>query len=201
MSGSRPAAPSIHFATTGPAACCSATATGRATTQNLCSRPISFPSAPGRSPSGSPNHRTSPGKTFCRSRIRRKTGRSGSRRRASNLRSRAPGPSFANYAMALQAALDGVGVAVGLRPYVEDDIAAGPAGRAVFVVGPQGPGLVSGLSAVPQGRAGSCGVQGLAARFIRSSGRALDARRKCSMAGAALDNLRPDPAALLIRRG
>ena len=33
------------------------------------------------------------------------------------------GPSFANYGMALQAALDGVGVAIGLRPYVEDDIA------------------------------------------------------------------------------
>jgi len=61
-----------------------------------------------------------------------------------NLRSRAPGPSFANYAMALQAALDGVGVAVGLRPYVEDDIAAGrlvapfslsvPKGRAWYLV-------------------------------------------------------------------
>jgi DNA-binding transcriptional LysR family regulator len=27
--------------------------------------------------------------------------------------------------MALQAALDGIGVAIGLRPYVEDDLAAG----------------------------------------------------------------------------
>ena len=36
-----------------------------------------------------------------------------------------PGLRFDNYAMALQAALDGVGVAIGLRPYVEDDIAAG----------------------------------------------------------------------------
>jgi DNA-binding transcriptional LysR family regulator len=35
------------------------------------------------------------------------------------------GPSFDNYAMAIQAALDGVGVAIGLRPYVEDDIASG----------------------------------------------------------------------------
>jgi DNA-binding transcriptional LysR family regulator len=44
----------------------------------------------------------------------------------------------------LQAALDGVGVAVGLRPYVEDDIAAGrlvapfslsvPKGRAWYLV-------------------------------------------------------------------
>jgi len=39
------------------------------------------------------------------------------------LRRKALGPGFANYGMALQAALDGVGVAIGLRPYVEDDIA------------------------------------------------------------------------------
>jgi DNA-binding transcriptional LysR family regulator len=35
------------------------------------------------------------------------------------------GPRFDTYAMALQAATDGVGVAIGLRPYVEDDVAAG----------------------------------------------------------------------------
>jgi DNA-binding transcriptional LysR family regulator len=35
------------------------------------------------------------------------------------------GPRFDNYAMALQAAVDGVGVAIGLRPYVEDDLASG----------------------------------------------------------------------------
>jgi DNA-binding transcriptional LysR family regulator len=34
------------------------------------------------------------------------------------------GPRFDNYAMALQAAVDGVGVAIGLRPYVADDIEA-----------------------------------------------------------------------------
>jgi DNA-binding transcriptional LysR family regulator len=54
------------------------------------------------------------------------------------------GASFGSYAMALQAALDGVGVAVALRPYVEDDIAAGrlvapfalavPKGRAWYLV-------------------------------------------------------------------
>jgi LysR family glycine cleavage system transcriptional activator/LysR family transcriptional regulator of beta-lactamase len=37
----------------------------------------------------------------------------------------APGPRFDSYAMALQAAVDGVGVAIGLRPYVEDDLASG----------------------------------------------------------------------------
>ena len=40
-------------------------------------------------------------------------------------RAYAPGPRFDSYAMALQAAVDGVGVAVGLRPYVEDDLASG----------------------------------------------------------------------------
>lgn len=57
---------------------------------------------------------------------------------------KAPGPSFGSYAMAIQAALDGVGVAMGLRPYVEDDIASGrlvapfalsvPKGRAWYIV-------------------------------------------------------------------
>jgi DNA-binding transcriptional LysR family regulator len=60
------------------------------------------------------------------------------------LRSKSLGPRFDNYAMALQAAVDGVGVAIGLRPYVEDDIAAGrlvapfalgvPKGRAWYLV-------------------------------------------------------------------
>jgi len=40
-------------------------------------------------------------------------------------RANALGPRFDNYAMALQAAVDGVGVAIGLRPYVEDDLASG----------------------------------------------------------------------------
>jgi DNA-binding transcriptional LysR family regulator len=35
------------------------------------------------------------------------------------------GPSFGNYTMALQAAVDGIGVAIGLRPYVEEDLARG----------------------------------------------------------------------------
>lgn len=65
---------------------------------------------------------------------------------AAGLRSRATprGPAFATYAMALQAALDGGGVALGLGPYVADDIAAGrlvapfaqtvPKGRAWYLV-------------------------------------------------------------------
>ena len=40
-------------------------------------------------------------------------------------RGKVHGPSFGNYAMALQAAVDGIGVAIGLRPYVEDDMARG----------------------------------------------------------------------------
>jgi DNA-binding transcriptional LysR family regulator len=35
------------------------------------------------------------------------------------------GPTFGNYTMALQAAVDGIGVAIGLRPYVEEDLAKG----------------------------------------------------------------------------
>lgn len=60
------------------------------------------------------------------------------------LRSKTLGPRFDNYAMALQAAVDGLGVAIGLRPYVQDDIAAGrlvapfalavPKGRAWYLV-------------------------------------------------------------------
>ena len=41
------------------------------------------------------------------------------------LRANTLGPRFDNYVMALQAAVDGVGVAIGLRPYVEDDLASG----------------------------------------------------------------------------
>lgn len=39
--------------------------------------------------------------------------------------SSAHGPEFEFYGQALQAALDGVGVAMGIRPYVDDDLAAG----------------------------------------------------------------------------
>ena len=41
------------------------------------------------------------------------------------LRPEKRGPRFDNYALALQAAVDGLGVAIGLRPYVEDDLTAG----------------------------------------------------------------------------
>jgi LysR family glycine cleavage system transcriptional activator len=37
----------------------------------------------------------------------------------------AAGPIFAFYGQALQAASDGVGVALGIRPYIDDDLAAG----------------------------------------------------------------------------
>jgi LysR family glycine cleavage system transcriptional activator len=37
----------------------------------------------------------------------------------------AQGPEFGFYGQALQAAVDGVGVAMGIRPYIDDDIAAG----------------------------------------------------------------------------
>jgi LysR family glycine cleavage system transcriptional activator len=37
----------------------------------------------------------------------------------------AKGPAFAYYGQAIQAAADGVGVAMGIRPYIDDDLAAG----------------------------------------------------------------------------
>ena len=55
-------------------------------------------------------------------------------------------PRFDTYALALQAAVDGVGVGIGLRPYVADDIAAGrlvapfaltvPKGKAWYLICP-----------------------------------------------------------------
>jgi len=53
------------------------------------------------------------------------------------------GPSFGNYSMALQATKDGVRVAMGLRPYVEDDIAAGRLVMPFFAGRSEGPRLVS----------------------------------------------------------
>jgi LysR family glycine cleavage system transcriptional activator len=40
-------------------------------------------------------------------------------------RLRAKGPEFEYYGQALQAAADGVGVAMGISPYVDDDLKAG----------------------------------------------------------------------------
>jgi DNA-binding transcriptional LysR family regulator len=62
------------------------------------------------------------------------------------LRPERRGPRFDTYAMTLQAALDGLGVAMGLRPYVADDLAA-PSGRAVRADRPEGKGVVSDLPA------------------------------------------------------
>lgn len=50
------------------------------------------------------------------------------------------GPRFDTYAMALQAAIDGVGVALGLRPYVEDDIVAGRLVSPFSIAIPRGSG-------------------------------------------------------------
>lgn len=51
----------------------------------------------------------------------------------------ATGPVFAYYGQALQAAADGLGVAMGIRPYVDDDLAAGR------LVAPFGPAVPKGL--------------------------------------------------------
>ena len=56
--------------------------------------------------------------------MRRTNGRAGSR--APELsKIRVKGPEFEYYGQALQAAADGVGVAIGISPYVDDDLKAG----------------------------------------------------------------------------
>ena len=46
--------------------------------------------------------------------------------KAANLsRITARGPEFQFYGQALQAAVDGLGIAMGIRPYIDDDLAAG----------------------------------------------------------------------------
>ena len=62
---------------------------------------------------------------------------------------RAHGPEFEYYGQALQAAADGVGVAMGIRPYVDDDLAGEPAGGAIRAVGVEGRALVPDLSRRP----------------------------------------------------
>lgn len=64
----------------------------------------------------------------------------------SKLRPEKRSPKFDTYALALQAAVDGLGVAIGLRPYVADDVAAGrlvapfaltvPKGKAWYLIAP-----------------------------------------------------------------
>ena len=68
--------------------------------------------------------RSRAGRRCCGSRTRQTTGRAGSRRRAP-ARIAAKGPEFEYYGQAIQAAADGVGVAMGIRPYIDDDLAAG----------------------------------------------------------------------------
>ena len=48
------------------------------------------------------------------------------RKKAAGLpRLHARGPEFQYYGQALQAAADGLGIAMGIRPYIDDDLAAG----------------------------------------------------------------------------
>ncbi len=58
----------------------------------------------------------------CVSRMRPTIGRTGSRRGGRPIR--IGGPEFAYDGQALQAAIDGLGVAMGIRPYIDDGIAA-----------------------------------------------------------------------------
>ena len=61
----------------------------------------------------------------------------------------ARGPEFQFYGQALQAAVDGLGIAMGIRPYIDDDLAAGrlvapfaltvPKGMGIWVIAASGP--------------------------------------------------------------
>ena len=94
---------------------------------------------------------------------------------------RAKGPEFEYYGQALQAAADGVGVAMGISPYIDDDLDGRPAGRAVRAVGPEGRALVSDLSRGRKRRSGVRGVPRLdpARRAPRADG-------YCGLAGIGL---------------
>ena len=61
----------------------------------------------------------------------------------------ARGPEFQYYGQALQAAVDGLGIAMGIRPYIDDDLAAGRLVAPFALIGAQGHALVSGLSQLP----------------------------------------------------
>ena len=74
---------------------------------------------------------------------------------------RAKGPEFEYYGQALQAAADGVGVAMGISPYVDDDLKAGRLVAPFATVGVKGRALVSDLSRRSQGRGGVSGVSRL----------------------------------------
>ena len=56
--------------------------------------------------------------------MRPRTGRSWLKA-AGVARTTARGPEFQFYGQALQAAVDGLGIAMGIRPYIDDDLAAG----------------------------------------------------------------------------
>ena len=70
----------------------------------------------------------------------------------------ARGPEFEYYGQALQAAADGVGVAMGIRALYRRRCRRGPAGGAVRAGGAERPAVVSDLSGGPRGRGGVPGV-------------------------------------------
>ena len=61
----------------------------------------------------------------------------------------ARGPEFQFYGQALQAAVDGLGIAMGIRPYIDDDLAAGRLVAPFALTRAEGHAMVSGLSQLP----------------------------------------------------
>ena len=73
----------------------------------------------------------------------------------------ARGPELQYYGQALQAAADGFGVAMGIRPYIDDDLAAGRLVAPFDAFGAEGHALVPGLSRLPHRAARLCRVPAL----------------------------------------
>ena len=61
------------------------------------------------------------------------------------------GPIFGNHTMALQAAIDGIEVAIGFRPYVEEDLAKGRLVAPFSITVPKQRAWYYALSRLPQG--------------------------------------------------
>jgi DNA-binding transcriptional LysR family regulator len=103
------------------------------------------------------------------------------RHHSSQPRGKVAGPTFGNCTMALQAAVDGIGVAIGLRPYVEDDLAKGRLLAPFSIAVPKKRAWVFVLSRLPQGRSRSCRAARLAARFTLVRAAKQRRRRRLAM--------------------
>ncbi len=124
MCASPPAARPRRSATTGAAASSSATANGRAWSPNPCSPPTCCRYARRGLPAQLKRAGDLKGPSLLRVAHAAEDWPLWLKA-AGVARITARGPEFQFYGQALQAAVDGLGVAMGIRPYIDDDLAAG----------------------------------------------------------------------------